>query len=115
MLATHTPITDRFRAASRAYRDASREMRHQLDVLGYPLVTAEQGGMLAALAEREMTVGNLAREAYSGTNASYNVRRLQDYGLIVAEAVPTDGRTRLLRLTEAGRRLAGALKGEARP
>jgi DNA-binding MarR family transcriptional regulator len=92
--------------------------RHLLDVVKLELdkfeahdINSVQGMMLFNIGDAEMTVGELVlRGCYLGANASYNVKKLVDYGYIAQERSVHDRRSTRVHLTVKGLRLRDRLQ-----
>ena len=68
--------------------------------------TSEQILIVAGMPDQPTTISSLEGRCYSGTNISYNLRRLEEAGLIRKERSPHDGRSILVARTAKGEELA---------
>jgi DNA-binding MarR family transcriptional regulator len=94
-------------------RQASRALTAIYDARLQPagIVTSQLSVLvaLAALGEREIGIGDLARElAVDRTTLTRNIRPLEKAGLIRVARSPSDARTRLVLLTLTGARAVEA-------
>jgi DNA-binding MarR family transcriptional regulator len=101
-------------AAEAAVRVALRDFAARTDrIVRKHELTAERYELLLLIrvaADREATVGKLARELHIGQSAATQLaRRVEDAGLIERTVSPRDARVHPIRLTDEGeRRLAAA-------
>lgn len=71
--------------------------------LGYRDITAVQALILVNIGGEEVLVRDLVeRRYYQGSNMSYNIRKLVDYGYLDQERAEHDKRSVRVRLTEKG-------------
>ena len=91
-------------AVEREIRDAAAGAGH--------LVTATQALLVARLpADDAWTVDRVTIDAYTGTNTTYNVKKLVGAGYLTIRQHPGDGRCHLVELTEKGRALRLMVRG----
>lgn len=98
-----------FSAASKAFYDARHALSVELEDLGLHDLTPERALILVSLAGGAQTVNQIARNAYFGSNASYNIRHLEERGYVENFENPQDRRSRLVRLTQSGREVLAQL------
>lgn len=78
-------------------------MKQELDLLGYTDITAVQALILLNLGENVVTVSEvISRGYYTGSNASYNIKKLIKNGYIVQYPSEHDKRAAFLKLTPKG-------------
>ncbi|MPY69759.1 MAG: winged helix DNA-binding protein [Alphaproteobacteria bacterium] len=109
-LMNDTEATDNYvqmtRMIERLHRRHLDMLRYELDRLGVEGVSAAQVLMLTKIQDRAITVRDLVeRGYYLGSNASYNIKQLADFGLIEQERSPHDKRSVRVRLTKKGKEL----------
>lgn len=100
-------------------RLVERLHRHFLDVLRSELrrmdvddINAVQALLLFNIGENEVVIRDLKdRGYYQGSNVSYNIKKLTDYGYLSQERSPHDRRAVILRLTDKGLRLCEGVRG----
>lgn len=68
-------------------------------------ITPTQALILLRLPPKPVRVGSILGGAYLGTNASYNLKRLEKAGLLSGRRLPEDRRAREIELTAAGAEL----------
>jgi DNA-binding MarR family transcriptional regulator len=91
--------------------------RHFLDVLRSELrqlsiedINAVQALLLYNIGEAEVVIRDLKdRGYYHGSNVSYNIKKLTEFGYITQERCAHDRRSIRLRLTDKGMRLCNAV------
>lgn len=97
-------------AAQKQVRDRMDMIARILSDLGHDLAP-QQAAILPYLADRrERAAGWFLKNAYIGTNNTYNLRVLADKEYLVCRAGTGDRRQRLYRLTDKGAKLAKVLK-----
>ncbi|MFN3075789.1 MAG: MarR family winged helix-turn-helix transcriptional regulator [Alphaproteobacteria bacterium] len=92
--------------------------RHFLDVLrtelrriGVADINSVQALLLYNIGESEIVIHELKdRGYYYGSNVSYNIKKLTDYGYLNQERSPHDRRATVLRLTEKGLALRASVQ-----
>ena len=94
----------------RLHRQFLDVLRSELDRLGVDDINNVQGLILFNIGSDEMTVGELTtRGYYLGTNVTYNLKKLVEYGYVEQERSPRDRRSVRVRLSDKGRALAEKL------
>lgn len=99
-------------------RLVERLHRHFLDVLRSELrdlniedINAVQALLLYNIGDNEVVIRDLKdRGYYHGSNVSYNIKKLHEFGYITQERCAHDRRSVRLRLTERGMRLCNAIR-----
>lgn len=100
-----------FSMIERLHRQFLDVLRSELDRLSVDDINNVQGLILFNIGTDELTVGELtARGYYLGTNVTYNLKKLVEYGYVEQERSPRDRRSVRVRLSEKGRALAEQLK-----
>jgi DNA-binding MarR family transcriptional regulator len=100
-----------FSMIERLHRQFLDVLRSELDRLGVDDINNVQGLILFNIGTDELTVGELtARGYYLGTNVTYNLKKLVEYGYVQQERSPRDRRSVRVRLSDKGRELAEQLK-----
>jgi len=92
--------------------------RHFLDVLRTELrqmnvddINAVQALLLYNIGENEVVIRDLKdRGYYHGSNVSYNIKKLTEFGYLGQERSPHDKRSIRLRLTDKGMRLCNGIR-----
>jgi DNA-binding MarR family transcriptional regulator len=73
-------------------------------------INSVQGMLLFNIAENEVTAGELkSRGYYQGSNVSYNLKKLVEFGYMHHQRSEIDRRSVRVRLTEKGRRVRGLI------
>lgn len=99
-------------------RLVERLHRHFLDVLRTELrhmniedINAVQALLLYNIGENEVVIRDLKdRGYYHGSNVSYNIKKLTEFGYLDQERCSHDRRSVRLRLTDRGMRLCTAIR-----
>jgi len=100
-----------FSVIERLHRQFLDVLRSELDRLGVDDINNVQGLILFNIGTDELTVGELTtRGYYLGTNVTYNLKKLVEYGYVQQERSPRDRRSVRVRLSQKGRQLADQLK-----
>jgi DNA-binding MarR family transcriptional regulator len=95
----------------RLHRHLLDVVKLELDAFGAHDINSVQGMMLFNIGDAEMTIGELLiRGCYLGANASYNVKKLVEYGYLTQERSVHDRRSTRVRLTAKGLRLRDRLQ-----
>jgi DNA-binding MarR family transcriptional regulator len=86
-------------------------LKVEMTRLGYRDINAVQGLLLANIGEEEALVKDLVeRRYYQGSNISYNIRKLVDYGYLEQERAEHDKRSVRVVLTERGSALVANIR-----
>lgn len=91
-----------FSAASEAFHDTRRALDTELKDLGLHDLTPERALIMVSLAGGQQTVQQISRNAYFGSNVSYNLAHLEKSGYAEPVENPQDRRSKFVRLTVAG-------------
>lgn len=76
-------------------------LRTELNRLGVRDINGVQALLLANIGEEEIVIRDLVeRGYYQGSNVSYNIKKLVDYGYLEQERTPHDKRSVSIKLTE---------------
>jgi len=96
----------------RLHRQVLEVIKLELDRLGMHDINNVQALMLFNIGEAEISVGELmSRGYYLGSNVSYNVKKMIEYGYLSHERSVHDRRSIRVRLTRKGRTLRDQLDG----
>ena len=96
----------------RLHRQVLELIKLELDRLGMHDINNVQALMLFNIGESEISVGELmSRGYYLGSNVSYNVKKMIEYGYLSHERSVHDRRSIRVRLTRKGRTLRDQLDG----
>jgi len=96
----------------RLHRQVLEVIKLELDRLGMHDINNVQALMLFNIGESEISVGELmSRGYYLGSNVSYNVKKMIEYGYLSHERSVHDRRSIRVRLTRKGRTLRDQLDG----
>ena len=110
-LAVENVYREAFSMIERLHRQFLDVLRSELDRLGVDDINNVQGLILFNIGTDELTVGELtARGYYLGTNVTYNLKKLVEYGYVQQERSPRDRRSVRVRLSDKGKELADQLK-----
>ena len=94
----------------RLHRHFLEVVKLELEGLGIHDINNVQGMMLFNIGDAEMTVGELTlRGCYLGSNVSYNVKKMVEYGYLAQQRSLHDRRSIHVHLTEKGIRLRDSL------
>lgn len=86
-------------------------IRLELDHMGVKDINPSQALMLLSVGERDVPVRDLIqRGGYPASTASYNIKKLVDYGYLDQERAANDRRSIRLSLTERGRGVVRSIK-----
>ena len=86
-------------------------IKNELDNTDVRDINNAQAFMLCNIGDDELTIGELSlRGYYLGTNVSYTVKKMTEYGYINHERLSHDHRSVHVRLTEKGLELSRALE-----
>ncbi|WP_169054910.1 winged helix DNA-binding protein [Azospirillum sp. TSA2s] len=92
-----------FSAAAEAFHDARTALATELKDLGLHDLTPERALIMVSLAGGQQTVQQISRNAYFGSNVSYNIAALEKSGYAELVENAQDRRSKFVRLTVAGR------------
>ena len=96
----------------RLHRQVLEVIKLELDRLGMHDINNVQALMLFNIGESEISVGELmSRGYYLGSNVSYNVKKMIEYGYLSHERSVHDRRSIRVRLTRKRRTLRDQLDG----
>ncbi|MGB0695176.1 MAG: MarR family winged helix-turn-helix transcriptional regulator [Rhodospirillaceae bacterium] len=85
-------------------------LKVEMTRMGYRDINAVQGLLLAHVGDGDALVRDLVeRGYYQGSNASYNIRKLVDYGYLEQDKAEHDKRSSRISLTEKGQKLVSAI------
>lgn len=105
------PYFEIIRLIERLHRHFLDVLRTELRRLGIEDINAVQALLLYNIGENEVVIRDLKdRGYYQGSNVSYNIKGLTEYGYITQERSPHDRRSVRLRLTEKGLGLCNAVR-----
>ncbi|MBO6827765.1 MAG: winged helix DNA-binding protein [Sneathiella sp.] len=91
------------RLIERLHRRFLDVVRVELDQLGVKDINAVQALLLVNIGEEEVNVRELmARGYYQGSNASYNLKKLEQKHYLIQEKSERDRRATMIRLSEKG-------------
>ncbi|CAA7627154.1 MarR family winged helix-turn-helix transcriptional regulator [Magnetospirillum sp. UT-4] len=97
------PYFDIIRLVERLHRHFLDVLRTELRKLGIEDINAVQALLLYNIGENEVVIRDLKdRGYYQGSNVSYNIKALTEYGYLTQERSPHDRRSVRLRLTDKG-------------
>ena len=86
-------------------------LRTELKTIGARDINGVQALILANIGEREIIIRDLIeRGYYQGSNVSYNIRKLTDYGYLDQERAQHDKRSVTVKLTEKGRNVVTGIR-----
>jgi DNA-binding MarR family transcriptional regulator len=95
----------------RLHRQFLEVVQLELDGLGIRDVNNVQGLLLFNIGDAEMTVSELTlRGCYLGSNVSYNVKKMVEYGYLAQQRSVHDRRSIHVRLTEKDAKLRDRLQ-----
>lgn len=81
-------------------------IKDEFERLGFLDINAVQALLLFNIGDNEVTAGELkSRGYYQGSNVSYNLKKLVDYGYMHHQKCEIDRRAVRVRLTEKGRQV----------
>ncbi|WP_321575912.1 MarR family winged helix-turn-helix transcriptional regulator [Sneathiella sp. P13V-1] len=91
------------RLIERLHRRFLDVVRVELDQIGVKDINAVQALLLVNIGEEEVNVRELmARGYYQGSNASYNLKKLEQKHYLIQEKSERDRRATMIRLSEKG-------------
>jgi DNA-binding MarR family transcriptional regulator len=104
------PMPTRFRTVQLAYAEMISAVQ---EIIAGTKLTPQMALMLAFIGDQIMTPADIRRYGYFiGTSLTYSLHQLERDSLIerIDQCVSADRRRRPVKLTEAGRRIAAALR-----
>lgn len=105
------PYFEIIRLIERLHRHFLDVLRTELRRLGIDDINAVQALLLYNIGENEVVIRDLKdRGYYQGSNVSYNIKALTEYGYITQERSTHDRRSVRLRLTDKGLELCAAVR-----
>ncbi|MBC7908500.1 MAG: MarR family transcriptional regulator [Rhodospirillaceae bacterium] len=105
------PYFDIVRMIERLHRHFLDVLRTEMRRLGIEDINAVQALLLYNIGDNEVVIRDLKdRGYYQGSNVSYNIKALTEYGYLMQERSPHDRRSVRLKLTEKGLDLCNAVR-----
>jgi Transcriptional regulators len=105
------PYLDIVRLIERLHRHFLDVLRTEMRRLGIEDINAVQALLLYNIGENEVVIRDLKdRGYYQGSNVSYNIKALTEYGYITQERSPHDRRSVRLKLNQKGLDLCNAVR-----
>lgn len=105
------PYFEIIRLIERLHRHFLDVLRTELRRLGIDDINAVQALLLYNIGENEVVIRDLKdRGYYQGSNVSYNIKSLTEYGYITQERSTHDRRSVRLKLTDKGLSLCAAVR-----
>lgn len=105
------PYFDIIRLIERLHRHFLDVLRTDLRRLGIEDINAVQALLLYNIGENEVAIRDLKdRGYYQGSNVSYNIKALTEYGYLMQERSAHDRRSVRLKLTDKGLDLCNAVR-----
>lgn len=105
------PYFDIIRLIERLHRHFLDVLRAELRNLGVEDINAVQALLLYNIGENEVVIRDLKdRGYYQGSNVSYNIKALTEYGYLMQERSPHDRRSVRLKLTDKGMELCNGIR-----
>lgn len=105
------PYFDIIRLIERLHRHFLDVLRTDLRRLGIEDINAVQALLLYNIGENEVAIRDLKdRGYYQGSNVSYNIKALTEYGYLMQERSAHDRRSVRLKLTDKGLELCNAVR-----
>ena len=87
-------------------------IKDEFERVGVLEINAVQALLLFNIGENEVTAGELkSRGYYQGSNVSYNLKKLVEYGYMHHQRCEIDRRSVRVRLTEKGRKVRAVVAG----
>ena len=85
-------------------------VKSELDRIGVDDINNVQSLILFNIGDDDLTVGELTnRGYYLGTNVTYNLKKLVEYGYVLQERSARDRRSVRIRLSDKGKDLCGKM------
>ena len=86
-------------------------LRTELKGIGVRDINGVQALILTNICEDEVVIRDLIeRGYYQGSNISYNIKKLTDYGYLAQERAQHDKRSITVKLTEKGRKVVAGIR-----
>ena len=86
-------------------------LRVELKNIGVRDINGVQALMLTNIGDGEIVIRDLIeRGYYQGSNVSYNIKKLTDYGYLAQERALHDKRSITVKLTDKGRKVVAGIK-----
>ncbi|AVM72727.1 helix-turn-helix domain-containing protein [Magnetospirillum gryphiswaldense] len=105
------PYFEIIRLIERLHRHFLDVLRSELRRLGIEDINAVQALLLYNIGENEVVIRDLKdRGYYQGSNVSYNIKALTEYGYLTQERSAHDRRSVRLKLTDKGLDLCNAVR-----
>ncbi|MBR9972284.1 MarR family winged helix-turn-helix transcriptional regulator [Magnetospirillum sulfuroxidans] len=105
------PYFEIIRLIERLHRHFLDVLRTELRRLGIEDINAVQALLLYNIGENEVVIRDLKdRGYYQGSNVSYNIKGLTEYGYLTQERSPHDRRSVRLKLTDKGLDLCNSVR-----
>jgi DNA-binding MarR family transcriptional regulator len=105
------PYLDIVRLIERLHRHFLDVLRTEMRRLNIEDINAVQALLLYNIGENEVVIRDLKdRGYYQGSNVSYNIKALTEYGYITQERSPHDRRSVRLKLTQKGLDLCNSVR-----
>lgn len=105
------PYFEIIRLIERLHRHFLDVLRSELRRLGIEDINAVQALLLYNIGENEVVIRDLKdRGYYQGSNVSYNIKALTEYGYLTQERSAHDRRSVRLKLTDKGLELCNAVR-----
>lgn len=105
------PYFDIVRLIERLHRHFLDVLRTEMRRLGIEDINAVQALLLYNIGENEVVIRDLKdRGYYQGSNVSYNIKGLTEYGYLTQERSPHDRRSVRLKVTQKGLDLCNAVR-----
>lgn len=99
------------RLIERLHRRFLDVLRAELNRRGVKDINSVQALLLANIGDQEIVIRDLVeRGYYQGSNVSYNVKKLADYGYMEQERSLHDRRSVTIRLTDKGKEVVSILR-----
>ncbi|MAU41689.1 MAG: MarR family transcriptional regulator [Kordiimonas sp.] len=109
---TRLKFLDCLRLVERLHRRMLDILKIKLDQTGLSDINSVQALLLYNIGDHEMTAGELrSRGYYLGSNVSYNLKKLVEYGYILQERSEHDRRSVRIRLSDKGREVCQLVQG----
>ena len=105
------PYLNIVRLVERLHRHFLDVLRAELHALAIEDINAVQALLLYNIGENEVVIRDLKdRGYYHGSNVSYNIKKLTEFGYITQERCAHDRRSIRLKLTDQGMRLCTGIR-----
>lgn len=105
------PYFNLVRLVERLHRHFLDVLRSELRAMDVEDINAVQALLLYNIGEAEVVIRDLKdRGYYHGSNVSYNIKKLTEFGYLTQERCAHDRRSIRLRLTDKGMRLCNGIR-----